>query len=80
MSYKSLTVSNILSLLTFLSFLFTKNSSDKFGVKTFAKIFLYFSILTISPILNSGFLSLIYLLESIYVLDFTSTGFVLIVA
>ena len=42
-------------------------------------MFLYFDILTISPILNLGFLSLISLLESRYVHDFISTGFYLIV-
>ena len=42
-------------------------------------MFLYFHILTISPILNLGSSTLILLLESIYVLDFTSTGFILIV-
>ena len=40
---------------------------------------LYFDILTIWPTLNLGSLSLISLLESIYVFDFTSTGFMLIV-
>ena len=44
----------------------------------FPKIFLYFVILTISPILNLGSLSLISLLESIYVLGYTSTGFILV--
>ena len=42
-------------------------------------MFLYLDIITISPILNVGSLSLISLLESIYVLDFTSTGFILTV-
>ena len=42
-------------------------------------MFLYFDVLTISPILNLGSLLLISLLEAIYVLDFTSTGFILIV-
>ena len=42
-------------------------------------MFLYFDILTISPILNLWFLSLISLLESRYIHDFTSTGFYLIV-
>ena len=41
-------------------------------------MFLYFDILAISTILNLGSLSLISLLESIYVFDFTSTGFILI--
>ena len=36
---------------------------------TFAKIFLRFDILTISPILNLGYLSLFSSLESIHVLD-----------
>ena len=39
----------------------------------------YFDILTISAILNLGFLLLVSLLDSIYVFDFTSTGFILIV-
>ena len=40
-------------------------------------MFLYFDdILTISPILNLGSLSLISLLELINVLDFTSTGLI----
>ena len=41
--------------------------------------YFYILILTISPILNLVSLSLIYLLESIDVLDFPSTGFILIV-
>ena len=41
-------------------------------------MFLYFDTLTISPILNSGFLLLTPLLESIYVIVFTSTAFILI--
>ena len=59
----------------FLTFLITKTSSDRFGTKPFAKICLYFDILTISPILNLGSLVLIPLIELIYVSDFTSTGF-----
>ena len=39
----------------------------------------YFDILTISLILKLGSLLLISLVESIYVFDFTSTGFILIV-
>ena len=46
---------------------------------TLEKTFSYFDILTISPILNLGYLSLNFLLESVYVLDFTLTGFILIV-
>ena len=42
-------------------------------------MFLYFDIQRISPNLNLGSLSLISLLESVYVLDFTSTGFILVV-
>ena len=42
-------------------------------------MFLYFDILTKSPILNFGSLWLISLLKSIYVFDFTSTSSVLIV-
>ena len=42
-------------------------------------MFLYFDILTISPILNLESLLLISLLESIYVFGFTPKGFVLIV-
>ena len=61
-----------------LTFLIIKTSSDHFGTKPFAKIFFYFDILTISPISNLGFLSLISLLESIYALGFTSTGFIVL--
>ena len=39
----------------------------------------YFDILTISLISNLGSLLLVSLVESIYVFDFTSTGFILIV-
>ena len=39
----------------------------------------YFDILTISLILKLGSLLLVSLVESIYVFDFTSTGFILIV-
>ena len=42
-------------------------------------MFLNFDILTISPILNWRFLSLISLLELIYVFEFTSKIFILIV-
>ena len=63
----------------FLTFLITKTSSDQFGVEPFAKILLYFDNVTLSLTLNFGFLLLISLLESIYVLYFTSTGFILIV-
>ena len=56
-----------------------KTSSDQFGVQTISKIFLYFDILTISPISNLGFLLLISLLDSIYVLGFTPTGVILTV-
>ena len=42
-------------------------------------MFLYFDILTLLTILNFGSSSLISLLESIYVLDFTSTDFFLII-
>ena len=42
-------------------------------------MFLYFDILTLLTILNFGSSSLISLLESIYVLDFTSTDFILII-
>ena len=63
----------------FLTFLIIKTSSDQFGVEAFAKILLYFDNVTLSLTLNFGFLLLISLLESIYVLYFTSTGFILIV-
>ena len=46
--------------------------SDQFVVQTFANIFLYFDILTISPMLNLEILLLISILESIYVFDVTS--------
>ena len=42
-------------------------------------MFFYVFILTISPILNLGSLSLISLIQRIYVFDFTSTGLILIV-
>ena len=63
----------------FLTFLITNTSSDQFGTYPFAKKFLSFDILTISPILNLGSLSLISFIELIYVFHFTSKGFVLIV-
>ena len=63
----------------FLTYLITRNFSDQFGVSPFAKKFLYFDILTESPILNLGSLSLFSLLESTDVLDYTSIGFILIV-
>ena len=63
----------------FLTFLITKVSSDEFGVYALAKMFLYFYILTWSPILNSGSLSLTFLPKLIYVLSLTSIGFTLIV-
>ena len=46
-------------------FLTTKTFSDQLGVYPLARIFLYFEILTWSPTLNLGFLSLTSLLESI---------------
>ena len=63
----------------FLTFLITNSFSDQFGALPFAKLFLYFDILTPSPILNFGSLLLVSLLESVYVFDFTSTGSILIV-
>ena len=42
-------------------------------------MFLYFDILTLLTILNFGPSSLISILESIYVLDLTSTDFFLII-
>ena len=42
-------------------------------------MFLYFEIPTVSPILNLGPLLFISLSDSIYLFDFTSTGFILIV-
>ena len=42
-------------------------------------MFLYFEILTVSPILNLAPLLFISLSDSIYLFDFTSTGFILIV-
>ena len=62
-----------------LIFLILKASSGQFGTWCFAKMFLYIDILTISPILYLGSSFIIYFLDSIYVLGFTSTGFVLIV-
>ena len=59
--------------------LIIKASSDQFEIWAFAKKILYIDILTISPILNLGSWYIIYLLDSIYVLGFTSTGFILIV-
>ena len=63
----------------FLTFLTTKTSSDQFGVELFAKIFLYFDILTGSRTSNLGSSILFSLLKSIYVLNFTSAGLILIV-
>ena len=48
-----------------------QTSSEQFGVQPFAKTFLYFGIITLPPILDFVFLSLISLLESIYLFDFT---------
>ena len=62
-----------------LTFLMTKISCDRFGVQHLAKIFLYFDITTISSILNLDVFSSLSLIKSIYVLDFTSVGFFLIV-
>ena len=45
----------------------------------FRRIWSNFDILTLYPILNFGFLSLISLVESTYVFDFTSKRFILIV-
>ena len=42
-------------------------------------MFLYFDILAMSPILNLGSSSLVSVLALIYMLDFTSTDFILIV-
>ena len=42
----------------FLTSLIRKTSSDQFGVYRLAKIFLYFDVLTRSPTLNLGSLSL----------------------
>ena len=50
----------------YLTFLITKTFLDKLGAQPFP--FIYFDILTISPILNLGSLLLIFLLDSIYVL------------
>ena len=62
----------------FLTFLITQNYSDQSETLPFAKMSLYFDLLTISPILNLGSLSLISLLESIYMLGFHSSSFILI--
>ena len=48
-----------------LTVLITKTSSNQFGTWSFANMFLYFDILTISPTLNLVYLSLISLLESV---------------
>ena len=63
----------------FLASLITKTSSDQFGVYPSAKKFLYYDIITYLQALNLGSLSLLSLIESIYVLSLTSTGFILIV-
>ena len=60
----------------FLTLLITKTSSDQFGTQLFEKMFLSFDILTMSPILNLGSLSLISLPELIYVFGFNSAGFI----
>ena len=62
----------------FLTLSITKTSSDQFGTQLFEKMFLSFDILTMSPILNLGSLSLISLPGSIYVFDFNSKGFILV--
>ena len=59
--------------------LITKTSSDQFRVWPFAKIFLYFDLLTLSPTLNLGSLSLCSTPYSIYVLGWTSSGFIFII-
>ena len=64
----------------FFNFFNVKNLFRLIWNVTFCKnVFLCFFILTISPILNLGSLSLISLIQRIYVFDFTSTGLILIV-
>ena len=53
-----------------LTFLIAKTSLNQFGTKLSANFFLYFDVLTISPILNLGSSSLISWLELIYVVWF----------
>ena len=69
------------SLITiFLTLLITSTSSGHFGTQSFAKIFLNFDIPTWLSTLNLVFLSLFfYQNQSIYMLEFTSAGFILIV-
>ena len=62
----------------FLTFLVTKTSCDSFGVKIFSKIFFYIGILTWSLSLSLACFSLFFTLNSIYALQITSTGFILV--
>ena len=57
----------------------SKTSLDQFGVYPLAKMFFYFDTLTWSPTFNFGYFSLTSLLELIFVLPLTPTGFILIV-
>ena len=63
----------------FLTFVITIASSDQFGTQPFAKMFLYFDVLTWLPALNLWSLSVTFLLELMYVFDVTSTGFISVV-
>ena len=59
--------------------LIAKTSSDQLGVYPVALMFLYFEILTWSPTLNLGSISLESTFYSAQQLDLTSIGLILIV-
>ena len=61
------------------NFLIKKALSDPRRVKDFAKMFSYFEILTLTPTSNLESPLLFSLRKPIYVIYFTSTGFILIV-
>ena len=68
-----------MSTTVFLTFLIRETSLDQLGTYSFAKLFLYFDILTLAPVLNLGSSFLISFLVSLCVVDFKPTGFFLVV-
>ena len=79
-NFLSIKIINDICPCLFFHFCNVKNLFRPIWSVTFCKnVFLCFFILTISPILNLGSLSLISLIQRIYVFDFTSTGLILIV-
>ena len=63
----------------FLTFLVTKTSSGQFITWPFAKMLLYFDILTKSSSSDFESSSIISLLELMYMFDFKPTFFILVV-